>query len=103
MPIGCGAAGEPASLDKYIPLIYPAPATALDYADGALLLVSEGVKVRERLRTAQWQLQEDIKTLLEEGQLCRGLSDYMLDWTGLSALFGKTGYRVFGGICPHQP
>ncbi len=81
--------GEPASLDKYIPLIYPAPATALDYADGALLLVSEGVKVRERLRTAQWQLQEDIKTLLEEGQLCRGLSDYMLDWTGLSALFEK--------------
>ncbi len=81
--------GEPASLDKYIPLIYPAPATALDYADGALLLVSEGSKVRERLRTAQWQLQEDIQTLLEEGQLCRGLSDYMLDWTGLSALFDK--------------
>lgn len=78
--------GFPASLDKYIPLIYPKPATALDYAGGALLLVSEGVKVRERLRTAQWQLQEDIKTLLEEGQLCRGLSEYMLDWDALSAV-----------------
>ena len=78
--------GCPASLDKYIPLIYPRPATALDYAGDSLLLVSEGVKVRERLRTAQWQLQEDIKTLLEEGQLCRGLSDYMLDWSGLATL-----------------
>ena len=78
--------GFPASLDKYIPLIYPQPATALDYAGDSLLLVSEGVKVRERLRTAQWQLQEDIKTLLEEGQLCRGLSDYMLDWPGLAAI-----------------
>ncbi len=78
--------GCPASLDKYIPLIYPRPATALDYAGDSLLLVSEGIKVRERLRTAQWQLQEDIKTLLEEGQLCRGLSDYMLDWSGLATL-----------------
>ena len=42
--------------------------------------------MRERLRTAQWQLQEDIKTLLEEGQLCRGLSEYMLDWDALSAV-----------------
>jgi transcription-repair coupling factor (superfamily II helicase) len=76
--------GTPASLDKYIPLIYETPATILDYAAGSLVLLSEGTKVKERLRTAQWQLQEDIKTLLEEGQLCRGLSDYMLDWDGLA-------------------
>ena len=76
--------GAPASLDKYIPLIYDTPATVLDYAAGSLILLSEGSKVKERLRTAQWQLQEDIKTLLEEGQLCRGLSEYMLDWDGLA-------------------
>ena len=34
------------------------------------------------MRTARWQLEEDIKTLLEEGQLCRGLTDYMLDADG---------------------
>lgn len=76
--------GSPASLDKYIPLMYDTPATVLDYAAGSLILLSEGAKVKERLRTAQWQLQEDMKTLLEEGQLCRGLSDYMLDWEGLA-------------------
>ena len=72
-------AGEyPASLDKYIPLIYEKPASLFDYAQGALVFVSEPLKARERMRTAEWQLHEDIKTLLEEGQLCRGLSDYML-------------------------
>lgn len=76
------AGGQPASLDKYIPLIYEKPATLFDYGEGALLLVSEMAKVRERLRTAQWQLEEDVKTLLEEGQLCRGLTDYALDPDG---------------------
>ena len=72
-------AGEhPASLDKYIPLIYETPASLFDYADDALVFVSEPVKVKERMRAAEWQLHEDIKTLLEEGQLCRGLSAYML-------------------------
>ncbi|MCI8554280.1 MAG: transcription-repair coupling factor [Clostridiales bacterium] len=73
---------QPVSLDKYIPLIYERPATLFDYAKGALLLVSELDKVKERLRTARWQLDEDIKALLEEGQLCRGLTDYALDPDG---------------------
>ena len=70
---------RPASLDKYIPIIYPHPATLFDYANGALLFVSELTKVKERVRTSQWQLHEDIQTLLEEGQLCRGLTDYVLE------------------------
>ena len=82
---------QPASLDKYIPLIYPAPATLFDYAEGALILVSEPARVRERVRTAQWQLQEDIKTLLEEGQLCRGLTDYALDWGDIAPLLERRG------------
>ena len=69
----------PASLDKYIPLIYDQPASAFDYALDAILVVSEFGKVKERARTAGWQLQEDIKGLLEEGQLCRGLSAYALE------------------------
>lgn len=36
------------------------------------MFVSELSRVKERMRTFQWQLQEDVKTLLEEGQLCRG-------------------------------
>ncbi len=74
---------HPASFDKYIPLIYERPATLFDYASGALLFVSEMAKVKERLHSAEWQLQEDIKDLLAEGQLCRGLSEYLMDSTQL--------------------
>ena len=83
--------GQPASLDKYIPLIYEKPATLFDYAEGALVFVSEPARVRERVRTAQWQLQEDIKTLLEEGQLCRGLTEYALDWGDIAPLLERRG------------
>lgn len=75
--------GSPASLDKYIPLIYPELATLLDYAQGAVIGISELARVKERMRTSRWQLEEDIKTLLEEGQLCRGLTDYALTWDEL--------------------
>ncbi len=75
---------RPAAPDKYLPLIYPSAATALDYADDALLFVSEVQKVHERIRSAEWQLQEDIKSLLEEGQLCRELCRYQLDWEDLT-------------------
>lgn len=81
----------PATLDKYIPLIYEKPATLFDYAGEALVFVSELGKVRERLRTAHWQLHEDIETLLEEGQLCRGLTDYALEWDGVALALERGG------------
>ncbi len=82
----------PASLDKYIPLIYEKPATLFGYAQGALLLVSETAKVRERMRTARWQLEEDVKPCWRRGQLCRGLTEYMLDTDGffLELAAGRT-------------
>ena len=84
--------GLPASLDKYIPLIYAQPATLFDYAGpDALVFVSELGKVRERVRTAHWQLHQDIETLLEEGQLCRGLTDYALEWDGIALSLERSG------------
>ncbi len=81
----------PASLDKYIPLIFDRPATLFEYGQGALLFVSELLKVKERVRTFQWQLQEDIKALLEEGQLCRGLTEYALDAEGVMMALERGG------------
>ncbi|MBQ7038366.1 MAG: transcription-repair coupling factor [Clostridia bacterium] len=78
---------QPVAPDRYLPLIYPEAATALDYAKDALLIVSESAKVRERVRSADWQLQEDIQTLLEEGCLCRELCRYQMDFEDLSRLF----------------
>lgn len=68
----------PASMDKYIPLIYDTPATLFDYCGDSLLFVSEIGKIRERSRTFHWQLQEDIKGLMEEGELCKGLTAFAM-------------------------
>lgn len=71
---------RPGSLDKFICLLYPQTATLFDYMpqDG-LLFQSEPIKVKERLRSTQWQWGEDIKEYLSEGVLCRGLDTYSGD------------------------
>ncbi len=71
---------HPSSVHKYLPLIYPTPTTVLDYDPEALVVLSETVKIKERLRSAQWQLEEDITSLLEDGQLCKELCRYRADW-----------------------
>ncbi|MDD2418350.1 MAG: transcription-repair coupling factor [Oscillospiraceae bacterium] len=88
--------GRPASFDKYIELIYKKPATLFDYAehggsDDVMLFVSETARINERLRTAAWQLEEDIKSLLAEGQLCRGLTDFALDAVGVRTILENRG------------
>ena len=63
--------------DRYLPLIYPETATAADYlAPGTLVLWCESSRVAERAKTWQWQMEEDVKTLMERGELageCAGL------------------------------
>ncbi|MBR2407066.1 MAG: transcription-repair coupling factor [Clostridia bacterium] len=75
---------RPAAPDKYLPLIYPEAATVLDYAEGALLFVSETQKVEDRVTSALWQLQEDIKSLLEENRICKELCRYQADFEWFS-------------------
>ncbi len=89
--------GRPASLDKYIPLIYDRPATLFNYAEqsDALVFVSEISGIRERLRTALWQHNEDVKMLLSEGELCRNLTEYMLDAVGVQSMLEKHRCIVF--------
>ncbi len=78
-------------LDKFIPLLYEAPATLFDYAPDALVFLSESNKCRERLRSTLWQWGEDVKDYLEEGVLCRSLSQYMEDWPYLLTRFDRAG------------
>ncbi len=79
---------RPTAPDRYLPLIYPHAVTVLDYLPAnAFLFVSETGKVRERVRSADWQLQEDIKSLLEAGQLCRELCRYQASFDTLSSAF----------------
>ena len=78
---------HPTAPDRYLPLIYPEKTTALDYAEDALLIVSESAKVRDRVRSSDWQLNEDIRSLLEEGCLCKELCRYQMDFEDLARYF----------------
>ena len=82
---------KPASTDKYIPLIYENPSTVLNYADDALLFVSDTAKVKERGNAAQTLLLEDIKDFLESGELCRGLDRFALTWAEMKDEYEKRG------------
>ena len=58
------------AMDRYLPLIYPDLATAADYLPGdACVVFSECSRITDRAKTYQWQMEEDIQTLLERGQL----------------------------------
>lgn len=82
---------KPASTDKYIPLIYETPSTVLNYADDALLFVSDTAKVKERGNAAQTLLLEDIKDFLESGELCRGLDRFALTWAEMKDEYEQRG------------
>ncbi len=52
--------------DKNLPKIYPTLATAADYLpEDAIVLFSDSPRVAERAKNYLWQLDEDIKTLIE--------------------------------------
>ncbi len=71
---------HPGSVDKYLPLIYKEKSNLFTYMRNDLLFVSEPAKVRERVRTYRWQLEQDETALLEEGLLCRALMEYAPTW-----------------------
>ena len=81
------------AVDRYLALIYPELTTAADFLPGdACVVFTECVRVADRAKTYQWQVEEDVKTLLERGELdgscgelahtfpalCRRLEDWAL-------------------------
>ena len=79
-------------LDKFITLLYDKTATLFDYAgDSTLFFLSESAKCRERMRSTLWQWGEDVKDYLEEGVLCRSLSQFSEDWPYLLQRFEHAG------------
>ncbi len=79
------------SLDKYLPLVYDRRATIFDYCENDLLFVSETFKLRDTLKSAAWQHEEDIKQLYSEGILFKGLEGYTLDFTDFAMFFENRG------------
>ena len=63
---------------KYYPLVYDNPTTIFDYIDG-IVLFSDYSNVADNAKGVYSRYNEDVKILIEEGQLCKGLSGYCLE------------------------
>ncbi|HNX65052.1 MAG TPA: transcription-repair coupling factor [Oscillospiraceae bacterium] len=67
------------NIDKYLTLC-DTPSEIFDYTDG-LICVNEIHNVSERAKGYISQYNEDVKILLESGDLCRGLDGYIMDFS----------------------
>ena len=75
--------GLPAA-DKYLPLVYPEPASAFDYLpENALVLIEDTPRLRDAARDFHARIADDVTALLERGELPPGLDGYALDFASL--------------------
>ncbi len=63
---------------KYYPLVYDKAATIFDYIDGPIIF-SDYSDIMDNATGVTSRHNEDIKILLEDGQLCKGLDGYCLE------------------------
>lgn len=73
----------PQSLDRWLPLLYPEPATVFDYLRDRPLFLCDTANCREALKNVLWQQNEDVKILLEEGVLFKGCDRFGEDFVDL--------------------
>ena len=72
------------AIDRYLALIYPEVATMADYLPGdACVIFSECPRIAERAKSYQWQLEEDVKILLEQGELDGSCGELALTYSHL--------------------
>ncbi len=73
------------AVDRYMDLIYPDFATALDYVplDG-VICVCDSPRVLESLKNYLWRMEEDVKALMEGGLLWGELARFALDQEGFA-------------------
>ncbi len=94
-------------VDKYFPLLYDAPATVFDYCS-EITVLCEAPSIAETMRGVYQRVHEDVKLLLEDGTLCRRLSDCILEPAAFNAGAMETGLvcmnAFFGGsnLFPYQ-
>lgn len=80
------------SEDKYLPLAYGQESTVFDYIDkNCLCFVLESGSVKEKVQNYNKFNNEEIKSLLGDGILCKGLDKYYLSFAELTRCYEKTG------------
>ncbi len=83
--------GSISGLDRFLPLMEDGEYTIFDYTADTMLFVSESSKVKEKARVFHWQLSEDIKTLFNEGILCRGLDKFAMTFDDVCEIYKSQG------------
>ena len=73
---------------KYYPLVYGDASTVFDYVDGAVLF-SDYSNVMDSASGISSRYNEDVKVLMEEGQLCKGLDGYCLELSRIQQIAEK--------------
>ncbi|MDE5582171.1 MAG: transcription-repair coupling factor [Ruminococcus sp.] len=63
---------------KYYPLVYDKTATVFDYIDG-IVMFSDWSSVMDNATGITSRHNEDVKILMEDGQLCRGLDGHIIE------------------------
>ena len=72
------------AIDRYLSLIYPQAATMADYLpEDACVIFDQCSRVAERAKTYQWQMEEDIKILMEQGELDGSCAEFALTFPHL--------------------
>ncbi len=67
------------SSDKYMPLIYPQAASVFDYMDEkSFLFVTESFQTHSNFTASLTLMNETVKSLFEEGTLCKGLDRFTI-------------------------
>ncbi|MEG0457404.1 MAG: CarD family transcriptional regulator, partial [Oscillospiraceae bacterium] len=69
---------ELTTLDKYLPIIYKKH-TLLDYFRNPIVFISDYTAVSQRIKDYSWQLNEDVKSYLEQGVLTKQNSTFSLE------------------------
>ncbi len=87
-------------MDRYLPLVYEKPSTIFDYLPDAQLFISEYTEIKEAARAYIWQLSEDIKSLFEEGVLCKGLDTFTCTFADVQSICEHRG-AVFTDTFAH--
>lgn len=73
---------------KYYPLVYGEPSTVFDYIDGTVVF-SDYSAVMDTASGVSSRYAEDVKILMEDGQLCKGLYDNLLDLSQIQSIAAK--------------
>ncbi|MBQ8575398.1 MAG: transcription-repair coupling factor [Clostridia bacterium] len=79
------------NIDRYMPLIYPCPATIFDYIEQPLVFITESFSVKESANACLKIFHEDLKAYLEDGIICNGLDTYMMEFSELLTLYEDLG------------